>query len=150
MALDLVDQLLDQTGLYLGTTSDTRGDAAPQAARILVTALPGGCGVSFDYEGLNLATSSERKFGHLEHALLARTGRGLALYTAHIHAPVLTELSETEPGAFEPAPDASPFPMTIRIEVPAAGRLLYTWSFGQRDDTEVRIIGDVALVEHHA
>lgn len=97
MALDLVDQLLDQTGLYLGTTSDTRGDADPQAARILVTALPGGCGVSFDYEGLNLATSSERKFGHLEHALLARTGRGLALYTAHIHAPVLTELSERNP-----------------------------------------------------
>lgn len=40
--------------------------------------------------------------------------------------------------------------MTIRIEVPAAGRLLYTWSFGERGDTEVRIIGDVALVEHQA
>ena len=147
MAVDLVDQLVSQTGLYIGTSSDTRGDSAPQAARILVTALPGGCGVSFDYEGLNLWTNAERRFGHLEHALLARTGHGLALYTAHIHAPVLTVLSETEPGNFEPAKGASPFPMAIGVEVPAAGRLIYTWSFGERgDDTEVRITGDVALV----
>lgn len=150
MAADLVDRLLAQTGLYVGTSSDTRADAAPQAARILVTALPGGCGVSFDYEGLNLRTSAERRFGHLEHALLARTPHGLALYAAHIHARVLTELRETEPGSFEPAEGASPFPMMIAIEVPAAGRLIYTWLFGEPGGgTEVRITGDVALVESH-
>jgi hypothetical protein len=147
MAQDLVDRLLGQTGLHIGTTRDTREDAAPQAARIMVTPLPGGSGVTFDYEGLNLLMNQARPFGHSEHAMLARTSNGLALYSAHIHAPVLTELRQTAPGEFEAVEGASPFPLAIGIEVPSDGRLVYTWSFGEPGrNLPVRIIGEVVLV----
>jgi len=148
MADDLVEQLLAQTGLHVGTSRDTREDAAPQVARIMVTALPGRSGVTFDYEGLTLLTNQERPFGHSEHSLLGRTSSGLALYTAHIHASMLTELRETEPGHFESVEGASPFPLTIRIEVPSASRLIYTWSFARPGgEVAVCIIGDVTLVD---
>jgi hypothetical protein len=148
MADDLVDRLLAQRGLHIGTSRDTRDDVAPQVARIMVTALPGRSGVTFDYEGLTLLTNQEHPFGHSEHAVLGRTSRGQALYTAHIHAPVLTELRETAPGDFEAVEGASPFPLAIRIEVPSAGRLIYTWSFGEPGgELAVRITGDVTLVD---
>jgi hypothetical protein len=147
MADDLIDRLLAQAGLHIGTSRDTRRDAAPQAARIMVTALPGRSGVTFDYEALNLLTSQKRPFGHAEHAVLGRTSRGLALHTAHIHAPVLTELRETEPGNFEALDGSSPFPLAIRIEVPSAGHLIYTWAFGEPGGgLATTIIGDVTLV----
>lgn len=148
MAKDLVDRLLAQTGLHIGTTRDTRQDATPQAARIMVTPLPGRSGVTFDYEGLNLLTNQARPFGHSEHAMLARTSNGLTLYSAHIHAPVLTELQQTAPGEFEAVKGASPFPLAIRIEVPSAGRLIYTWSFGEPGgELAVRIVGEVIHVD---
>jgi hypothetical protein len=148
MTDDLVDRLLAQTGLHVGTSRDTREDATPQVARIVVTALPGRSGVTFDYEGLTLLTNQERPFGHAEHSVLGRTANGVALYTAHIHAPMLTELRETEPGSFESGEGASPFPLAIRIEVPSAGRLIYTWSIGEPGgERAVRITGDVALVD---
>jgi hypothetical protein len=148
MAADLVDRLLGQTGLHVGTTRDTRDDTAPQAARIMVSALPGRSGVTFDYEGLNVLTRPERPFGHAEHAVLARTTNGLALYSGHIHAAVLTELRETEPGSFEPPEGMSPFALAIRVEVPSARRILYTWSFGEPGgELPVSIIGDVTLVD---
>ncbi len=144
MAQDLVDRLLAQTGLHVGTTRDTREDAAPQAARIMVSPLPGGSGVTFDYEGLNLLMNPVRPFGHSEHAMLARTSTGLTLYSAHIHAPVLTELRQAAPGEFEAAEGASPFPLAISIEVPSDGRLTYTWSFGEPGgELTVRIVGEV-------
>jgi hypothetical protein len=146
MADDLVDRLLTQTGLYLGTSSDTRDDVAPQVARIVVTALPGRSGVTFDYEGLS--TNQERRRPHSEHAVLARTSNGVTLYTAHIHADVVTELRESEPGYFEAVEGSSPFPLAIRIEVPSAGRLVYTWSFGEPGvELVVRNIADVTLVD---
>src|SRR4051794_14226429 len=131
MARDLIDRLLAQTGLHIGTTRDTREDAAPQAARIMVTPLPGRSGVTFDYEGLNLLMNPARPFGHSEHAMLARTSNGLTPYSAHIHAPTLTELRQTAPGEFEAIEGASPFLLAIHIEVPSDGRLTYTWSFGE-------------------
>ena len=80
--------------------------------------------------------------------MLGRTPNGLALYTAHIHAPVLTELRETEPGYFEAVEGSSPFPLAIRIEVPSAGRLVYSWSYGEPGgELSVRNIGDVTLVD---
>ncbi len=146
MAQDLVDRLLAQTGLHVGTTRDTREDSAPQAARIVVTALPGGSGVAFDYEGLNLELDQARPIGHAEHALLARTSAGLTLYSAHIHSPVLAELRQTAPGEFESVEGTSPFPLTIGIEVPSDGRLTYTWAFGQPGGPSVQIVGDVIRV----
>ena len=148
MSDDLVDRLLAQTGLHVGTSRDTREDATPQVARIVVTALPGRSGVTFDYEGLTPLTNQERPFGHSEHSMLGRTSSGLALYTAHIHAPMLTVLRETEPGCFASGEGGSPFPLAIRIEVPSARRLIYTWSFGEPGgELAVCITGDVALVD---
>lgn len=45
MTHELIDQLLGQTGLHIGTTRDTREDAAPQAARSMVRPLPGRSGL---------------------------------------------------------------------------------------------------------
>lgn len=147
MADDLVNRLLAQTGVYVGTDRDAAGsERAPQVARIVVTPLPGRSGVMFDYEGLS--QSGERPRPHLEHALLARTPSGLALYSAHNHAPTLTELRETEPGYFETGDGAGPYPIAIRVEVPSPGRLIYSWSYGEPGgEVAVRNIGDVTLVE---
>lgn len=147
MADDLVDQLLAQTGLHIGTDRDpTNDDRGPQAARIVVTALPGRCGVMFDYEGL--AQTEVRPQAHAEHAVLARTPNGLALYSASIHAPVLVELRETQPGHFDAVEGGAPFPMAIRIEVPSPGRLVYSWLFGAPGrEITVRNIGEVKLVD---
>ena len=151
MSEDLIDRLLGQTGLYVGTDRRPDGHDRPyqttQIARIDVRALPGGVGVSFDYEGLS--GSSERRRTHWEHAVLARTGLGPALYSTSIHAPVLVELRERDPGYFEAVEGAAPFPLAIRIEVPTAGQLVYTWLFGDPGGTEVRVgnIGEVALID---
>ena len=147
---DLVDRLLAQTGLYVGTDRRPDGHERPyptaQIARIDVAALPGGSGVSFDYEGLS--GSVERRMTHHEHAVLARTGNGLVLHSASIHAPVLLELRESEPGYFRAVAGATPFPVAIRIEVPADGQLVYTWLFGDPGDVDVRVgnIGEVFRV----
>jgi hypothetical protein len=147
MADDLIDRLLTQTGLYVGTDrSPIEDHPAPQVARIVVSALPGRSGVMFDYEGLSL--SQEARVAHREHAVLGRTWNGLALYTANIHAPLLIALRETEPGYFEAVEGASPFPLAIRIEVPSARRLIYTWCFAEPGgEVAVRNIGDVTLVD---
>jgi hypothetical protein len=146
MADDLVERLLAQTGLHIGTDRDpTRDHRTPQVARILVTALPGRSGVTFDYEGLS--QDQERPLPHAEHAVLARTSNELVLYTANTHAPVLVELRETEPGHFVAAEGASPFPLAIHIELPSAGHLIYSWSFAEPGgELAVRNIGDVRLV----
>jgi hypothetical protein len=61
---------------------------------------------------------------------------------------VLIELRETEPGYFEAVEGATPFPLAIRIELPSAGRLIYTWLFGEPGcEVAVRNIGDVTLVD---
>ena len=146
MAGDLVDQLLAQTGLHVGTDRDpTREDRAPQVARIMVTALPRGIGVILNYEGLT--SNPNRALGHHEHAVIARTPNGLMLHTASNHAPVMIELRETEPGYFEAAEGASPFPLAIRVEVPSADRLVYSWLFAEPGgEVELRNIGDVTLI----
>ena len=147
MADDLIDRLLVQTGLYVGTDRSPIEDYPdPQIARIVVSALPGRSGIMFDYEGLS-PPNQEGRLPHLEHAVLARTANGLALYTANIHAPVLVELRETEPGYFVAVEGSSPFPLAIRIELPSAGRLVYTWLFADPGgEVAVRNIGDVTLV----
>jgi hypothetical protein len=150
VADDLVDQLLAQTGLHLGRSLQVP-DQIEGAARIVVTALPGGSAVALDYEGL--AADQQRPRRHAEHSVLGRTSTGLALYTAHIHGggawggPLLTELRETEPGYFEAIEGSSPFPLAIRVEVPSATRIVYSWLFGPPGgEVELRNVGDVALI----
>jgi hypothetical protein len=142
---DLVDQLISKPGLYVGSDTDPTGEhgSGAAAARIDVRVLPGGAGVSLDYECLR----PEAGKVHAEHAVLARTPGGLVLVTAHSHAPVAAVCQETEPGRF-PAPGDSPFPMTIEIEVPEPGHLRYLWSYGMPgEEPRLRDEGDLRLAD---
>jgi hypothetical protein len=140
---DLVSQLVAHPGLYIGPQGDPNDPGSPpSAARILVTALPGGSGVTMDYEVLSAANG----IVHAEHAVLARTPNGTVLITAHSHADMTTVLDEVEPGWFPAADGAAPFPMAIRIEVPAPGQLIYSWSYGSPG--EELIVRDVGTVRH--
>jgi hypothetical protein len=142
---DLVDALISKPGLYVGveTAPDHNTEGAPSVSRIEVTPLPGGSGVMMAYEVL----SPVNGIGHQEHAVLARTTTGLVLVTSHSHADVTTVLSESEPGFFPAAEGAAPFPMAIRLEVPEAGHLVYTWSYGwEQEPMKVRDVADVRLV----
>ena len=141
---DLVDQLIGKPGLYLGSQHDPSGgqDNENSVAHIVVTALPGGCGVSFDYQVV-----AADGLHHKEHTILGRTSKGLTLITAHSHGDVVTVIAESEPGYFVAADGDSPFPMAIRIEVPEPGHIIYSWSYGRPgDELVVRDIGDLKLV----
>lgn len=110
-----------------------------------MTPLPGRAGVALDYEGIRV--DPQKAVGHAEHAVLARSAHGISLYSASIHSPILMELRETAPGYFEPAEGTSPYPVAIRIEIPATGRLVYTWLFAQPGEVlQTGNIGDVTLV----
>lgn len=142
--MGIVDDLLQNPGLYLGIDHDTagRGEAA---ARILVTPLPGRAGVTLDYETFNPA-NRDRIRGHHEHAVVARQHAGPAvLVTGHIHAESVSVLHEAGPGVFELAEEA-PFPMKITISMPEPGRLVHSWWYGapgetaqERDRAELRL-----------
>jgi hypothetical protein len=141
---DLVDQLIGKPGLYLGSSSDPTGEHPNEGsvAHVTVKALPGGAGVSFDYD----VVAPDGKH-HAEHTVLGRTANGLAIITAHSHGNVVTVAPESEPGYFVAPDGASPFPMAIRIEVPEPGHIIYSWSYGMPgEDLQVRDIGDVKLV----
>ena len=127
--MSIVDDLLAHPGLYLGidgmADSDLRG-----AARIVVTPLPGGAGVTLDYEVLNPATP-ERIRGHIEHTMLARTHDGTTVMViGHAHAQSVAILKEAEPGTFELGVEGSPFPMKVVISMPEPGHLRHAWWYG--------------------
>jgi hypothetical protein len=141
---DLVDQLIGKPGLYLGSQTDPSGGQQNEnsVAHIVVTALPGGSGVAFDYD---VVAADGRH--HTEHTVLGRTSQGLRLITAHSHGDVVTVIPESEPGYFVAGDGDSPFPMAIRIEVPEPGRIVYSWSYGMPgEDIVVRDIADAKLV----
>ena len=148
MTDDLVDLVLAKPGLYVGPQGDpTDTSGAPASvARIAVTPLPGGSGATFDYEVLSADTGRP----HIEHAMLIRTTKGLAVVTSHSHANVTSVINETERGYFPADEDASPFPMAIRLEVPEPGHLVYSWSYaGPGEELRVRDVGDVRFVSAH-
>jgi hypothetical protein len=125
----VVDDLSAHPGLYLGVDtvvgSDLRG-----AARLVVAPLPGGAGVTIDYEILNGATP-ERVRGHVEHTVLARTHDGRAIMViGHSHSESLTVLHETEAGMFEVTDEGAPFPMKVVLSMPQPGRLRHAWWYG--------------------
>src|SRR4051794_30448598 len=121
MSDDLVTKI--RPGSYWGTQTDpSEGHPSGSVARIEASALPNGVGVRFDYEVL----SPENGRVHFEQTMLARTSSGLVLHCSHSHGDVVSTLTEQAPGYFVAGPD-EPFPMAIRIEVPEAGRLVYSW-----------------------
>ena len=93
--MGIVDELLANPGLYVGTDS-VIGTELVGAARIVVTALPGGAGVSLDYEILNAAAPGPVR-GHVEHTIIGRADGGVTVMViAHTHGDAISILHETE------------------------------------------------------
>ena len=145
--MSIVDELLANTGLYLGLDETDRSDR-PGAARILVTALPGGSGVTLDYDILNPAMP-DRLRGHVEHTVVGRThGGGAVMVIGHPHADSVAILRETEPGTFELGDEASPFPMKVVVSVPGPGRIRHVWWYGAPgDDLVERDVAELSRVD---
>lgn len=143
--MSIVDDLLKDPGTYLGLDADVGGHGAA-VAKIVVTPLPGGAGVTLDYETFNPA-NKDRIHPHAERAIVARVGSGDAVYvTAHVHADSVAILRETETGVFELGDEPNPFPMRIQISMPEPGRLVHSWCYGapgeepiERDRAEVSL-----------
>ena len=135
--------MLAHPGLYVGidnvADSDLRG-----AARIVVTPLPGGAGVTLDYEVLNPVTP-ERIRGHVEHTMLARTHDGTTVMViGHAHAQSVAILKEGEPGTFELGVEGSPFPMKVVLSMPEPGHLRHAWWYGAPGEDAIE--RDVAVL----
>jgi hypothetical protein len=140
----ILDDLLANPGMYVGidavTDSDLRG-----AARIVVTPLPGGAGVTLDYEVLNAATAPRIR-GHIEHTMVARThDGGTIMVIGHGHAPSVAILRETQPGVFELGSEGSPFPMKVEVSMPEPGRLRHSWWYGAPGEDAIE--RDVSVLE---
>ena len=97
--MGIVADLLANTGLYVGRDTVMRSDLVG-AARIVVARLPGGAGVSLDYEILN-GLAPGPVLGHLEHTVIGTADDGTTVMViAHTHGQAITILHETEPGVF--------------------------------------------------
>ena len=143
--MGIVDELLTSTGLYVGKDT-VAGTDLVGAARMLVSPLPGGAGVSLDYEILN-GLAPGPVLGHVEHTVIGTADDGTTIMViAHTHGERITLLHETEPGVFEPG-DVVPYPMKVVVSVPAPGRLRHSWWYGsaggeatERDVAELEIV----------
>jgi hypothetical protein len=139
--MSIVDDLLKNPGTYIGISGDIDGhepnEHGQAGARIVITPLPGGAGVTLDYETFNPA-NKDRIQAHAERAMVARAGDGTAIYvTGHLHADTVAIMRETDPGVFELGDEPNPFPMSIRIAIPEAGRLVHSWSYGRPGEEPV-------------
>jgi hypothetical protein len=143
-AMTIVDDLLANPGLYVGTDRLT-GTEHTGIARVVVTPLPGGAGVSLDYEVLNAAT--EKGISHAEHSILAKVhGDRTVLVVAHNHADTVQVLWETEPGVFELGPEGAPFPMKVVLSMLPGGTLRHAWWYG-RPGEDAAVERDVSEVQ---
>jgi hypothetical protein len=128
--MSIVDDLLANTGLYIGVNRamDHEGVAA---ARMVIAPLPGGAGVSFDYETFD-PTKGDRIQAHREHTVVAKmhTGGNVCI-VSHVHADSVAILRESEPGVFELGAEGSPFPMKIVMSMPSPGHFLHSWWYGR-------------------
>ena len=144
--MGIVDDLRAAPGLYIGTDNVQESDLVG-AARIVVTVLPGGAGVSLDYELLN-GLGPGPVLGHVEHTIIGTADDGTTVMViAHTHGQGITILRETEPGVFEPGEGAVPYPMKVVVTVPGPGRLRHAWWYGspgevlrERDVAELDIV----------
>ncbi|MCU1486871.1 MAG: hypothetical protein JWN67_3617 [Actinomycetia bacterium] len=144
----IVDDLLANPGLYVGLDR-LRIDETDHTgvARIVVTPLPGGSGVSLDYEVLS-PVGPDGGRNHHEHTLVARGhDGGTLMLIGHTHADGLEVLRETEPGVFERGDgEPGPFPVKVVVSVPAPGRIRHAWWYGRPGDVAIeRDISEVVL-----
>jgi hypothetical protein len=144
--MGIVEALLANPGLYVGTDSPVRTDLVG-AARIVVTPLPGRAGVSLDYEILN-GLAPGPVLGHVEHTIVGTADDGTTVMViAHTHGQGITILRETEPGVFEPGDAPVPYPLKVVVSVPEPGRLRHAWWYGpQGGDAEERDVAELELV----
>jgi len=142
----IVDELLSSPGLYVGTDCVIGSDLVG-AARIVVTALPGGAGVSLDYEILN-GLAPGPVLGHVEHTVVGTADDGTTVMViAHSHGQGISILRETGPGVFEPGEGPVPYPMKVVVSVPAPGRLRHAWWYGSPgDEATERDVAELELV----
>ena len=132
--MSIVDQLIENPGVYLGVGRDPqaqRGQPHGQAARVVVSPLPGAAGVTIDYETFDPANPGRLR-PHIEHCVIGRTvDGGSILVSGHSHADTVAVLRETAPGQFVSGEEPVAFPMAISISVPEPGQLVYVWSFAE-------------------
>jgi hypothetical protein len=144
--MSVVDDLLANPGLYVGKDTVVGTDMVG-AARIFVTRLPGGAGVSLDYEILN-ALAPAPVLGHVEHTMIGKADDGTnVMVIAHTHGAAISILRETEPGVFEPGDGPVPYPMKVVVSVPEPSRLRHAWWYGspveqatERDVAELELV----------
>ena len=142
--MTIVDDLLANPGLYIGIDS-VAGSDLRGAARIIVTPLPGGAGVTLEYEVFNPAMP-DRIRGHVEHTVVARTNDGgTVMVIGHTHASTVAILRESKPGTFELGAEGSPFPMKVMLSMPEPGRMRHSWWYGAPGEEAIE--RDVALLE---
>jgi len=144
--MGIVDELLDNAGLYIGKDTVVGTDLVG-AARILVTALPGRAGVSLDYEVLN-GLAPGPVLGHAEHTVIGKADDGrTVMVIAHTHGEGITMLGETQPGVFEPGDGPVPYPMKVVVSVPKPGRLRHAWWYGSPgEDAVERDVAELGIV----
>ena len=95
--MGIVDDLLAHSGRYLGIDTAKRVEYKG-AARIQVTPLPGGAGVTRDYEIFNPAFPDEIR-GHVEHTVVGKTHDGRSVMViGHTHGSSVAILHETSRG----------------------------------------------------
>jgi hypothetical protein len=154
--MGIVNDLLSNTGFYVGKDTVVGSDLVG-AARILVSALPGGAGVSLDYEILN-GLAPGPVLGHVEHTVIGTADDGTTVMViAHSHGQGITILRETQPGVFEPGDGPVPYPMKVVVSVPESGRLRHAWWYGspggdavERDVAELELVASRGTNEEPA
>ena len=144
--MGIVDDLLANPGLYVGKDTVAGFDLVG-AARIVVTALPGGAGVSLDYEILN-GQAPGPVLGHVEHTVVGTADDGTTVMViAHTHGQGIAILRETESGVFVHGDGPAPYPMKVVLSVPAPGRLRHAWWYGPAGGVAVeRDVAELELV----
>lgn len=141
--MGIVNELLDRPGLYIGTDGVVGTDLVG-AARIVVTTLPGGAGVSLDDEILN-GLAPGPVLGHVEHTVIGTADDGTTIMViAHTRWEGISVLRETEPGVFEQGDGSAPYPMKV-VSVPEPGRLRHAWWYGSPGEELTE--RDVAVLE---
>lgn len=135
--MGIIDDLLAHPGLYVGINIATRAPDSKGAARIQVTPLPGGTGVTLDYEMFNTAFPEQIR-GHAEHTVIGRAyGGGAVMVIGHTHGNTIELLRETDPGTFEPGPEGSEFPVKVVVTMPEPGRLRHAWWYNRPGEDPV-------------
>ena len=144
--MPLVDDLLLNTGFYIGPGRGVPAQGSGWVGRLAISALPGRSGVTLDYE----ATSPEHLLQHREHSMLAHSSDGgVVLLVAFNHDGNAVLLHELEPGFFAKA-QSEPHregQLGIRIEVPEQGRVRHAYcrvapdgTFSEFDVADLRLV----------